>query len=193
MASRAARAIARENRLHDRGVLLVGVLNIAGQQGNCVKEIVDPHPCIGGGRRERRGAREFGDREVQPRVGRAVASQRSFTAGGLQSEQAGALACSQASARGALGGSRFDRKPERQRIFEIVARACRRPQSLAARDRHRVRDHEGAATSATTRLEVPGLAQGPNRVAQRFPADPQPGREVALGRQPVAWAQPRPA
>ena len=43
------------------------------------------------------------------------------------------------------------------------------------------RQHKGAAGAATARLQVAGLAQGTDRLAQGDPADLEPVGEVALG------------
>ena len=76
--------VAGEYGLHDRGVLLVRVHDIARQQGNRVEQIVDPHPCVGDRRRQataiptaRRSrdaaaSRPSGSRRAEPRSRRSA-------------------------------------------------------------------------------------------------------------------------
>lgn len=173
-----------EDRLDQRDVLALRVLQVAHEQGDAVEEVVHRGPDRRVLRGQGRRTAQLGQGQVQQGVQPAVVGERGVVRAGQRVAQASRLFAVQAVGRAQAGRADLEDLPEAQHVLQ-VDHADPPPQFVLAA-RVRLRQHEGPAVASAPRLHEPLVLQYLQNLAQRHPTDPEPLGQLPLGRQPLA-------
>jgi len=139
----------------DRFVLLVGVGDIARQQGNLVEQPVESHPVLGDEGNQRRRACRLRDRQVQPRVQPPVVDGLRAADVGQPRPQHFPLGGGQGPVRRHPRGADLEDLAQPQRIVDLRP-GC--PRAVVRVPRQLV-GQECAAVSAATGDQISGVGQ----------------------------------
>ena len=171
-------AVRRENRNHDRFVLLIRMFDIAIEQRDPIEQIVYPHAVIGNEWHERRSRREFRDCEVQARIEPTVVIDGCRGSLAEPRPQCFASLGVEALAGSSAGRAGFENVAQVEDVVDLHDRHRRE-----VRPHWRGFGHERATVSTATRHEEASIGQRPDRFTHGVAAHRQPRCQVTFRRE----------